>query len=291
MKNEKLLEYIEQLNYEKIKFKNSYKARVLEGLYVIKRPWKLISFMKRYFRRKYEKIEKTDILSFPSITDKKIVVYSCITEGYDDINEPVYHNSNVEYVLFTDRKITNSNWIIKNIPDKVKKLNSGVLINRYMKMHPYEFFKDYDYAIYIDGNIRSLTDISGFVSKINSKSGLAMFKHYARTCIYDERKVCDIYKKGNKKKLKEQVNKYKNEGFPKHFGLLEATIVVSDLKSKKAQEILEKWYQEFISSESLRDQISLPYVLWKNNYSIDDIGYLGNNIRFCPKIDVTYHKK
>ena len=111
-----------------------------------------------------------------------------------------------------------------------------------------------------------------------------MFRHHSRKCIYIEEKACLLQNKGNKDKIIEQINKYKSDNFPANFGLLEGTIIVSNLKSKKAKNLLIDWWNEFYESESLRDQLSLPYVLWKNNYKIDDIGFLGNNIRACPKL-------
>ena len=53
--------------------------------------------------------------------------------------------------------------------------------------------------------------------------------------------------------------------------------------------LLEKWWNEFYMSESLRDQLSLPYVLWKNGYSIDQVGTLGNNVYDNTKLQITPH--
>ena len=41
--------------------------------------------------------------------------------------------------------------------------------------------------------------------------------------------------------------------------------------------------------QDMRDQLSFPYVLWKNHYCIDDIGFLGNNLRACPKLIIKSH--
>ena len=75
------------------------------------------------------------------------------------------------------------------------------------------------------------------------------------------------------------------------FGLFECTIIVTDLHNNKGIELLDKWWNEFIKSESMRDQISLPYVIWKNGYSIDDIGNLGYNLKLNPKFKCWDHSK
>ena len=71
--------------------------------------------------------------------------------------------------------------------------------------------------------------------------------------------------------------------------MLEATIIVTDLKNKVAKKLLNDWWDEFISTESLRDQISLQYIVWKNKLKIDDIGVLGNNLYRNPKFRVNIH--
>ena len=104
-----------------------------------------------------------------------------------------------------------------------------------MKMHPFEFFKDeYDYTIYIDGNVRIISDVTSLfrVAK-DSKCGFAMHEHYRRKCAYDEADVCVYKNKGNAEAIKKQMKRYEKEGFPRDFGLLEATIIVTDLKNNK----------------------------------------------------------
>jgi hypothetical protein len=40
---------------------------------------------------------------------------------------------------------------------------------------------------------------------------------------------------------------------------------------------MEEWWKEFIEY-SKRDQISLPYVLWKNGIKINDVNELGKDL-------------
>ena len=59
------------------------------------------------------------------------------------------------------------------------------MINRYIKLHPQEFFlNEYRYAIYIDGNIRVMSDLSPYTRKCNCKTGIAMHRHVQRICAY-----------------------------------------------------------------------------------------------------------
>ena len=277
---EKIVDALDKLNLEKkristsrayklsnkiLVFKHYLKCFDIKGLWNVAK--KNINEKKISKKRKqYEIIpEKIENKNFGIVRNKKIVVYTCITGNYDIPCTPIFCPDNVTYILFTNSEKKAEGWINKPIPEKINKLNDNILINRYIKLNPHEIFKndDYDYSIYIDGNIRTMSDISGFINMINENVGIAMFKHHTRKCIYMEEKVLNIYGKGNKEKLECQVQKYRKDGFPENFGMLEGNVIVSDLKSINSMKILNEWWKEFKDSESLRDQISLPYELWK----------------------------
>ena len=95
--------------------------------------------------------------------------------------------------------------------------------------------------------------------------------------------------KGDKSKINKQINKYSKEGFPKHYGLLEATIIFTDLRNPKSKVILENWWEEFLKSESYRDQLSLPYILWQQGISTSKADSLGNNLYRSSKFFVEHH--
>ncbi len=305
MQNEiDLIKALEQLNMENKQILNSKEYKLGHQIYALIRDLKCLN-IKRILktivsRRRNRKDIKKFYMHSPreniveyveDFYKKKIVVYTCITGNYDKIEEPLYVPSNVHYILYTNlKKINTKKWTIKEIPHSILKMQNNVLINRYIKMHPQELFQDlYDYAIYIDGNIRTISDISSFTTKINSITGLALHRHYVRDCIYLEAEACKLHKKGNIAKLQEQIERYKTEDMPKNYGLLEANVIVTDLKSKNAREIEKLWWEEFIKSESNRDQISLIYVLWKLGYGIDNVGNLGYNVRKNYKITINNH--
>lgn len=220
--------------------------------------------------------------------NNKIVVYSCITGNYDKDRQPYYYSKNIDYIMYTDNET--HGWIKKQIPDNIRKLNDSILINRYIKFHPHELFADkYDYSIYVDGNITIISDISVLTELINKKYGFAFHKHYSRKCVYDEAKYCIVLKKGNKKNIKKQVNRYKESKFPKKYGLLEGNVIVNDLKNKIAKKIMEEIWKELTVSQTFRDQLVIPYVLWKNKIKVEDVGTLGRNVYKNPKIRIERH--
>lgn len=300
---EELLKKIEELNLENINIKTSKEYKIGSDYLKFKKMLKGFQlktfFYKLIARKKVNNLNLHGELennfkydnTLKSNRKPKIVVYTCIVGNYEKLIEPFLKFDNIDYVAFLDNQEKSAVWNIKEIPSKIKKLENATIINRYIKFHPYEIFSkdNYDYAIYIDGNIKVMSNLTNFVYAVNSKTGLALHHHRFRNCIYKEIEVCRLIKKGNYKNMKIQKDRYKNEGFPIEFGLYECPVIVSDLKNKNAKNILNSWWDEFVNSESFRDQISLPYIIWKNGYKFDDVGSLGDNIYKNPKLRLYVH--
>ena len=307
MENE-LLKKIEELNLEIINLQNSkeYKTgeEIIKFKYLVKR-LKFITIFKRILRKiyrgknlkrynDYREKENEFRSNFDENNRPKIVVYTCVTGGYDKLISPLLKFKNIDYVAFTDNeKEDNQEWNIRNIPEDIKKIKNNILINRYIKFHPYELFESqgYEYAIYVDGNVKVVSDLTDMTYVVNEKTGLAFHRHYLRDDISNEIETCRILKKGNYEKLKEQVEEYKQAGFPNHFGMLECNVIVSKLNNQNGKAILDYWWNEFEKKESYRDQISLPYVIWKQGYRIEDIGSLGQNVHKNPKLRIVLHTR
>lgn len=307
MENNYLLKKIEELNLEVIELKES--REYLKGKTVIQltnliKKLKFVTLLNKVSKKirkrnlknynDHEEKENGFVSNFNKDNKPKIVIYTCITGGYDRLISPFLKFDNIDYIAFTDNeKDNNTDWEIRDIPENIKKLENNILINRYIKFHPYELFESekYDYSIYVDGNIKIISDLTDMTYVVNEKTGLAMHRHYLRDNISNEIETCKILKKGNYNKLKQQVERYKAEGLPINFGILECNAIVSNLKNKNAQVLLNSWWKEFKNSESYRDQIALPYVIWKQGYKIEDIGSLGQNIHKNPKLRIILHSK
>jgi hypothetical protein len=223
--------------------------------------------------------------------DKKVVVYSCIVGGYDELNDPLLYDDSLDYFIVSDKNNEkNRIWKYKNIPNEARQLSGGY-INRFCKLNPYFLFPNYDYSIYIDGNIEIVSDISSLCSIArDSKIGIAMHLHDQRDCVYNESFICKLYNRGVPKAIDRQMERYRHEKFPEHFGMVEASIVIVDLNNENAKKIMQDWWNEFLNSGSGRDQLSIPYVLWKNGFDISDVGCLGNNRRRNFKFRTKQHR-
>ena len=84
-----------------------------------------------------------------------------------------------------------------------------------------------------------------------------------RKCIYDEERVVLAMKKDVKENTNPQINRYKKEGFPKNYGLLQSNILIRRHNSPDCIKLMEDWFEE-LKNGSHRDQLSFNYILWKN---------------------------
>lgn len=225
----------------------------------------------------YEIVIKFDDSNYYS--DHRIAIYTSIFGDYDSIIEPLVHPDNCDYYIVTDNMIKeNSAWNKVNI-EKFKKDLIGLTDsekNRFFKFHPHLLFQNYKYSIYIDGNIKINTDFTEHLNKLNGRY-LGMYKHYRRDCIYNEIKHAIKVGKGDIDIIKKQKKILEKNGMPRNFGMLEACVIVREHSEKKCINLMENWWIEYQQFPS-RDQISLSYVIWKQEENIDKFGILGNDI-------------
>ena len=194
---------------------------------------------------------------------KKGVIYTCITGNYEAIQPLSVKSKDFDYVCYTDQKVTSDFWEIRPIPEKVKKYDDK-RINRYIKLHPHEFFSEYPLSIYIDGNVDIRGDVSAYINKYCSEKNISIFagQHPERTCIYKEAERVIKAKKDEGKNVWPQMARYEKEKFPKNYGLTQNCIMIRRHNDEKCIKTMNVWWEEVLHN-SYRDQLSLFYAIWK----------------------------
>ena len=222
---------------------------------------------------------------------EKIAVYTSIFGGYDHVLEPAWKPDNCDFYIITDQDIdSKSTWKkIEPDADVLKDLNSNALRNRYYKMFPHKVkeLKGYKYSIYIDGNIKPVSDLTELVNRI-SEYGLSFHRHSSRDCVYEEANVCVMSKKEKQTNVDEHMSYLEKEHFPKKYGMLECNVIVRDHSSDIMKAIMQDWWNEFLQ-HSKRDQLSLPFVLYKHGIHVQDVATLGNNVYMNYALRVVKH--
>lgn len=220
-----------------------------------------------------------------SCANSKIVVYSCVVGKYDKIVEPVFKQPNVDYLMFTDLELPkDSAWKKVDITTfNDYKLLTPLQMNRKIKMLPHKYLGSYDYSLYVDGLIEVVGAITPMIEDMGT-CGFGVHFHNQRDCIYDEAIMIKYAKKANMDIVKKQLQKYKKEGFPTHYGLYENTILLRKHCDKSVCRLMESWWHEYLQYPT-RDQLSLPYLIWKMNFQKENIYIMGNNINRNPRFN------
>jgi len=199
-----------------------------------------------------------------SMEKNKKVVYTCITGGYDALIEPTYITEDFDYVCFTDNSSLKSDvWDIKPLPKETESL-SQVKKQRYVKINAHKLLNDYDISIWVDGNVELKGDLNDFINKtLKDDCSIYVPQHPQRDCIYDEASAVISMRKDTSNNVNKQIDRYKEEGFPEKYGLLQSNIILRKHNNADCVKLMEDWFKE-LKDGSHRDQLSFNYVSWKN---------------------------
>ena len=180
-----------------------------------------------------------------------LVVYTAQFGGYDKLT-PVASIPGVRHVLFTDGPEVSGWECLRPHPTEATNRRE----NRKYKILSHRLFPHADWTIYHDANLPLTVDPRDIVA--NCQSGLNLYRHPWRVCLYEEARA--VAGQVTRKTLKAQLHRYRRKGFPENLGLYCGGFLV---RSSEANGINEKWWTEY-QVGCCRDQISLPYALWRS---------------------------
>jgi hypothetical protein len=200
------------------------------------------------------------------ILSRKIAFYTCLFGRYDFISKPnkeLIKKFNF-YIITNQKDFNRKNWnkIYVN-----KKNYNNFLLSRYYKFFFHQKIKRYEYSVYLDGNVLLKNNFIELLNKfINSNKEIGLFKHSSRKNVYQE---LDANLANNKieKNDKEKILKFfkKNKYYSLN-DLSENCVILRKHNSKKLFKTMTCWWR-LLRFFIKRDQISLPYALWKYKMS------------------------
>ena len=201
----------------------------------------------------------------------KNYIYTVVAGDKYQTSEPIVIPSNDwKLICFTNNKDKpeSNGWKVIYKENKVRFANTTW--SRYPKIYPYDFFtKGWDVLVYIDSRMQINVDIDKLVKHfLGTKYDIAVMKHNRRICAYDEANYLIEKDIGNPIIIQGQMAKYLARGLPKDYGLYAPGIMLRK-NTPFVRELMKEWWGEVLLG-SYRDQISLPYVIWRmsKNYNI-----------------------
>lgn len=213
----------------------------------------------------------------------KVVVYTAIIGGYDNLHEPLVTPDGVDFICFTDRDLKSKVWQIKKVLPLYK---DNTRTARKYKILPHRFLPDYDLAIWVDGNMLVEGNVKDYIKYLGNGK-FATFDHTQcydrRDCVYEEANA--IFRLGqepgknykdNPQTILDQMNRYLKEGYPANNQLAFTCSVTRKHNDPEVVKVMEDWWTE-LKYGSKRDQLSINYVCWKNNFKIKYLPGDGRN--------------
>ncbi len=195
------------------------------------------------------------------------VVYTAVFGDYDHVPE-VNPEWKCDFICFTDNpELVSPGWQVLRV-----ELNgeSPAQANRRYKMLPHKYLVSYECSLYIDGNTKIVGDPGPLFEKYLANGVIAIPKHQDRNCAYAEAKLCIKGGLVNKEITEQQMSRYAEEGFPEKFGMTENGILFRRHHDSKVMAVMDAWWAEYCSG-GRRDQLSLPYLLWKHQIDVLEV--------------------
>lgn len=184
-----------------------------------------------------------------------VVVYTTISNGWDNLREPEIIEPGVHYICFTN---TPQIATVKPWEFRPLYMPTGMFparFSRLPKILPHLFF-DADVSIYHDANFRLMHPPSILAKDLLREGDIALHRHPGRNCLYAEGECCIDGKIGDPHEIRAQLNRYMQREHPADWGLW-ACGFMARRHVVNVQNMCEFWWKEFAAG-CARDQISFP---------------------------------
>jgi len=190
--------------------------------------------------------------------------------GNRDLPRPIPAGLDVdEFVMFTDCVTEAEGWRLVPCPEAV----DARLEARRIKTLALELV-DADTVVWVDGRIQIQgVPLRPLLNAALAGVEIAGYRHPWRDCAYAEAEECARLKLASQDAIDGQMTAYRFAGLPRAAGLWN-TMVLARRKTPGMIALGRDWWEE-IQTHSIRDQISLPFLLWDGGV---ECGVLGNDV-------------
>lgn len=163
----------------------------------------------------------------------------------------------IEFVAFTNCPyLTSDLWDIR-VVDIIE--NSPRREARKYKILSHKYFPNSTMTLWMDNSCFCCVDFKAVLDHYLQNHDWAVHLHIDRTTISQEADICSKMGLDNAEIIQNQVDRYVNSGYDINDGYLYETGITMRRNNLAVIEANELWWNE-VSSYSVRDQISLPWV-------------------------------
>ncbi len=229
-------------------------------------------------------------MSNPSVKNN-IVVYTALFGSRDELIDPTYVPEGVDFVCFSDRDHQSTHWEVRRVsapfPDDLTRSN------RYFKIMVHEVLPEYEYSIYIDGNVFVTSDITKLIDTYLATTNFAALDCALYSTLPSDsvaQQVDRLLQPGQDKRnnesyenIKAQWAAYQAEGFPDNTGCIMGMLLVRRHLESDVQAAMTAWWRE-VTTRSKRDLMSFNYVAWKQQFAFTYIPLDGADNEYVKKV-------
>lgn len=154
------------------------------------------------------------------------------------------------------------------------------------KVLPHLFFSD-DVTIWIDGNMSLLKEPQAVADELlPADADMALFKHPYRDTVWQEFAALREQQRFQipylQQQLAAQENAYREAGLPEDAQLYECNLLLRR-NNDRVERLMDAWWAQ-VCRWQWRDQVSLPYALWKYGGGLKITSHVAN-VRDHPLIN------
>lgn len=222
---------------------------------------------------------------------KKRVIYTAIVGVTDSLMQPSVLDPRYDYVCFVAKggmkETRQGAWQLREIPFTG---GDARMQSRYPKMHPDELFPDYEWTLWMDGNLSIETPefYSIIDYRISAGAQMSAPLHPLRDCIYDEAYAVVASGKGDYASSRRVIRFLRSKGYPRHAGLFENSILLRPVGNPAVIAMDSLWW-ECLQTLAGRDQLSLMYCARECGVKIDPLLPEGEKLRDCSFLHYVNH--
>ncbi len=201
----------------------------------------------------------------------KILIYTVIINNYDILSDVTsFQRKNVTFKCysntFSKTECKAKGWELSIIEKPIYGLKNASLENRILKFKEFNS-NQYDIVVYLDGN-KYITNIDKLLELCNelneSDKQIILSKHWGRKTVKEELNEAVMLGKCESYIGNVEYNHFLENGFKDDVGLYCASVLIRKTTTL-VNEFFGKWLNEYKTLQT-RDQLSLPYVIWKLNF-------------------------
>lgn len=206
----------------------------------------------------------------------RLVVYTAL---FADKNLPLedvgkfyefnHDKEGVRYIAYTNRDdLTSDYWEVRKID--IPKDISPRMVARKIKWNPTDYLEDFTHSIWMDSQCYFTFEPKAIISHyLENKYHTAIHHHTDLSSVYVEGMVTSyVYHNDKPSIVNRQLERYFGEGLPYNYDHYETGILMRKNCSKS--NLLSSQIYKELESNSIRDQLSTPYIVWKNRNLGDD---------------------